>query len=119
MLIFDPTACTSRTRRVVPAGTTTGIGGGGGAVSTGGAGAAVAAGASGDPGEAGEEDGAPADGAAEGEGAAGAFDAVCEELVSDEAGDDEVLLQAVHQTTRLRSNVDGSTVLVRIETSFQ
>jgi hypothetical protein len=39
--------------------------------------------------------------------------------VSDEAGADDVLLQAVHQTTRLRSNVEVSTFLVCIDTSFQ
>jgi len=119
-LILDPTACTSLTRSVVPAGITTGAGGG--VASTGGAGAAVSVGgASGDAGEPGalgggvaEEDGAAGDGAAAGE-----LEALCEEFVSDEAGDDDVLLHAVHHTTRLRSNVDVSTVLVRIETSFQ
>jgi len=39
--------------------------------------------------------------------------------VSDDAGVDDVLLHAVHQTTRVRSNVGGRKVLVRIETSFQ
>jgi hypothetical protein len=126
-LILDPTDCTSLTRRVVPAGMTTGAGGGGGVDSTGGAGAVASMGVgSGDAGEAeelggavGSEDGAAEDGPAGGAAGAGEFDEVCEELVSDEAGADDVLLHAVHQTTRLRSNVDGSTILVRIETSFQ
>ena len=38
--------------------------------------------------------------------------------MSDEAGVDDVLLHPVPQTTKLRSNVDVSKILVRIETSF-
>jgi hypothetical protein len=45
--------------------------------------------------------------------------AAWDELVSDDAGEDEVLLHAVHHIARLRSSVDETTFLVCIETSFQ
>ena len=73
-LILDPTGCTSRTRRVVPAGITTGGGGGGGVGSTAGGGAVASMGAGSGADEAGElgeevgaEDGDAEDGAAPGE----------------------------------------------------
>jgi len=122
MLIFDPTACTSLTRRVVPAGTTTGAGGGGGSAATGSAGAAASVdGASGEPGDGWVLGAEPEGEAGDGEpgAGAGAFGEVCEVLVSVEAGPDDVLLHPVHQTTKLSSNVDVSTILVRIETSFR
>ena len=85
--------------------------------STGGAGAAASMGGSGDAGASVDAGEAGELGADDG-GGAEAFDDVCEEFVSGEAGVDDVLLHAVHQTTKLRSNVDVSTFLVRIETSF-
>jgi hypothetical protein len=83
LLILDPTACTSLTRRVVPAGMTTGAGGGGDVGSTGGAGVAASVGGAWGSGEAGvlgggvvAEDVAAEDGPAEDAAGADEFDEV-------------------------------------------